>query len=112
MLGLLTSFIDTSNLQLSKSQLLAEFDRPKVVQKSPEQIAADKEAYFQIVASFAMESAEPSDFYKVITMEMVRGEITSEQADLIMFNSLPDEVERIHAKVARLHELGLSWKDL
>lgn len=109
----LTSFVGELNKsQLSKSQLLAEFDRPKVVEKTPEQIAAEKESYIQIVASFAMEGAEPSDFYKVITMEMVRGEITSEQADLIMFNSLPNEVERIHAKVARLNELGLSWKDL
>ena len=110
MFGLLTSFAFDD--KKSKSQLLAEFDRPKVVIKTPEQITAEKESYIQIVASFAIENAEPSDFYKVITMEMVRGEITSEQADLIMFNSLPDEVKRIHAKIKRLHELGLSWKDL
>ena len=90
--------------------LLAEFDRPKVVQKSPEQIAADREAYFQIVASFAMESAEPDEFGKVISMERIRGELTQEQASLIMLEALPEETARIHAKIARLHELGLSWK--
>lgn len=98
--------------ELSKSQLLAEFDRPKVVEKTPEQIAADKESYIQIVASFAMEGAEPDDFGKVVTMERIRGELTQEQAKQIMVEAIPEETARINAKVARLRELGLSWKDL
>lgn len=47
MFGLLTSFAFDD--KKSKSQLLAEFDRPKVVIKTPEQITAEKESYIQIV---------------------------------------------------------------
>lgn len=99
-------------LELSKSQLLAEFDRPKVVEKTPEEIAEEKESYIQTVASFALEGAEPDDFGKVISMERVRGELTREQALMILAETIPEETARIHAKIVRLRELGLTWKDL
>ena len=96
----------------AKALLLKEFERPKVVQKSSEEIAANKESYIQIVASFALEGHEPKDFYKVISMERIRGELTPQDAEMIMLEKIPDEVTRIQTKVARLKELGLSWKDL
>lgn len=45
-------------------------------------------------------------------MERIRREPTEELARAIMLDKLPEETERINAKVARLAELGLSWKDL
>lgn len=95
-----------------KERLLAEFDRPKVVEKIPEEIALGKRRYIQIVASFALENAEPDDFGKVVTMEEIRGELTKEQATKMMCELIPEETAHIHAKIKRLHELGLSWKDL
>lgn len=96
----------------TKAKLLAEFERPKVVARTPEEIAENKASYIQIVVSFAMEGHEPDDFGKVVTMERIRGELTPEQAKLILIEALPEETARIKAKIARLHELGLSWKDL
>lgn len=95
-----------------KSALLAEFERPKVVQRTEEEISRRKRAYIQIVASFALENQEPSDFGKVVTMEEIRGELTEEEANKIISRILPDEIERIYKKITRLQELGLSWKDL
>ncbi|MCP2040233.1 hypothetical protein L1281_000815 [Neisseria sp. HSC-16F19] len=97
---------------MNKVELLQEFDRPRVVNYTPEEITASRNSYHQIVASFALEGAEPTDFYKVISMERIRGELTEEQARAIMLNKLPEETARIQAKVIRLAELGLSWKDL
>lgn len=95
-----------------KSALLAEFERPKVVQKSPSEIEEQKEIYIQIVANFALEDAEPIDFYKIIAMEKIRGELTEEQATSMILNISPKEEERINKKIERLKALGLSWKDL
>lgn len=95
-----------------KERLLAEFDRPKVVERTPEEIAVRKAGYIQIVASFALENAEPDDFGKVVVMERIRGELTDEQAMQILCELIPEETARINAKIKRLHELGLSWKDL
>ncbi|WP_274585447.1 antitoxin VbhA family protein [Neisseria leonii] len=92
--------------------MIEKFGRPKVVKRTPEEIAANKASYMQIVASFAMEGHEPDDFGKVVTMERIRGELTLEQEKLILIEALPEETARINAKIARLHELGLSWKDL
>lgn len=97
---------------MDKAGLLKEFDRPKVVNYTPEEIAAGRDSYHQIVASFALEDAEPTDFYKIISMERIRGELTEKQARAIMLDKLPEETARIKAKVTRLAELGLSWKDL
>ncbi|WP_274584797.1 hypothetical protein V9W64_08415 [Neisseria leonii] len=96
----------------NRTELLKEFDRPKVISYTPEEIAIERDSYRQIVASFALENAEPKDFYKVISMERIRGEPTEEQARAIMLGNLPEETERIQAKLNRLAELGLSWKDL
>lgn len=97
---------------MDKVELLKEFDRPKAVSYTPEEIAAGRASYHQIVASFALEDAEPQDFYKIISMERIRGELTEEQARAIMLETPPEETARIKAKVTRLAELGLSWKDL
>lgn len=97
---------------MNRTELLEEFYRPKVVNYSLEEIVAGRGSYHQIVASFALEDAEPTDFYKVISMERIRGELTEEQARAIMLGKLPEETARIKAKVTRLAELGLSWKDL
>lgn len=59
-----------------KAALLVEFERPKVVPLTPEKIAKDKQIYIQVVASFALEGAEPDDFGKVVSMEEIRGELT------------------------------------
>lgn len=40
------------------------------------------------------------------------GELTEEQARAIILEKTPEETARIKAKVTRLAELGLSWKDL
>lgn len=40
------------------------------------------------------------------------GELTEEQARAIILEKPPEETARIKAKVTRLAELGLSWKDL
>ena len=45
-------------------------------------------------------------------MERVRGELTTKQAHRIMARSIPEETARIEAKIARMRELGLCWKDL
>ncbi|WP_274572620.1 hypothetical protein [Neisseria leonii] len=92
--------------------MIEEFDRPKVVDRTPEEIAIGRDSYRQIVASFSLEDAEPQDFYKIISMERIRGELTEEQARAIMLDKLPEETARIKAKITRLAELGLSWKDL
>lgn len=95
-----------------KQKLLAEFERPKVVVRSPEEIRSGKEIYIQVVASCALEGHAPDDFGKVVTMERIRGELTPEKELQILLQQDPVETERIQAKVARLQELGLSWKDL
>lgn len=97
---------------MNKVELLKEFERPQVVSYTPEEIAAGRDSYHQIVASFALEDADPQDFYKIISMERIRGELTEEQARTIMLEKLPEETARIKAKATRLSELGLSWKDL
>ncbi len=64
------------------------------------------------MASCRLEGAEPSDFAKVVTAEEIRGELTREQVSKILGRMLPEETERINAKVSRLKELGLTWLDL
>lgn len=95
-----------------KQKLLAEFERPKVVELNPEEIQSRKKTYIQVVASCALEGHAPDDFGKVVTMEEIRGELTKEQARAIILEQIPEETKRIQRKVARLHELGLSWQDL
>ncbi|WP_392423474.1 antitoxin VbhA family protein [Eikenella halliae] len=102
----------TELTQEQKQKLLAEFERPKVVKYSPEEIQSGKKTYIQVVASFALEGHEPDDFGKVVVMERIRGELTPEEARKILLQQNPLETERIRRKVARLNELGLSWKDL
>lgn len=48
---------------MKKADLLKEFDRPKMVIYSPEEIEIERDSYHQIVASFSFEDAEPQDFY-------------------------------------------------
>ena len=51
------------NKTLSSQQTLPEeFNRPKVVHYSEEEIAEARESYHQEVASFALEGHEPDDF--------------------------------------------------
>ena len=95
-----------------KQNLLVEFERPKVVELNPEEIQSRKKTYIQVVASCALEGHAPDDFGKVVTMEEIRGELTKEQARAIILEQIPEETKRIQRKVARLHELGLSWQDL
>ena len=102
----------TALTQEQKQKLSAEFERPKVVERSPEEIRSEKEIYIQVVASCALEGHAPDDFGKVATMERIRGELTPEKELQIYLHQDPVETERIQAKVARLQELGLSWKDL
>lgn len=92
--------------------LPAEFVRPQVVPVSGAQIAEARHAYHQLVYSFALEGHEPDDFGKVVALEEIRGELTSEQAMRIMCEQDAEEVVRIKEKVQRLAELGLSWKNL
>ncbi|MFD1245987.1 hypothetical protein [Paralysiella testudinis] len=96
----------------TKIALLAEFERPKVVMFTPEEIALLKENYIEAVVSCALENAEPDEFGKVLTMEWVRGELTDQQFNYIVAGLEPEETARIEAKIARMRELGLSWKDL
>ncbi|MDO5073164.1 MAG: hypothetical protein Q4D63_02050 [Neisseria animaloris] len=97
---------------MNKQELLKEFERPKVVIYTSEEIAANRDRYHRIVTSFALEGAEPKEFYKIIEMECIRGELSEEQARAIMLGKFPDETNRINAKIERLSMLGLSWKDL
>lgn len=46
----------------SKQALPKEFNRPKVVHFSEEEIAEGRELYHHLVASFALEGHEPGDF--------------------------------------------------
>ena len=95
-----------------KNALLAEFERPKLEPRTPEEIAERKWMAIDTMASFRLEGAEPSDFAKVVTAEEIRGELTREQVSKILGRLLPEETERINAKVSRLKELGLTWLDL
>ncbi|MFD1243618.1 antitoxin VbhA family protein [Paralysiella testudinis] len=97
---------------IDKAALLVEFERPKVVNFTAEEIARRKKSFIQIVASCALENAEPDEFGKVVVMERIRGELTHEQADMILREQCPDETARIQAKIRRMHQLGLSWIDL
>ncbi|WP_274584875.1 hypothetical protein V6667_06740 [Neisseria leonii] len=45
-------------------------------------------------------------------MEEIRGELTDKEGWDIILGKNPQEAERIKAKLKRLAELGLSWKDL
>ena len=95
-----------------KTALLAEFERPKLEPRTPEEIAERKWMAIDTMASCRLEGAEPSDFAKVVTAEEIRGELTREQVSKILGRMLPEETERINAKVARMQELGLTWLDL
>lgn len=101
-----------SKESLEKAQLLVEFERPKVVERSKEEINERRESFRQVVASFALEGAEPDEFGKVVVMERIRGELTEDQTRMILLEQCPEETARIKAKIARLNELGLTWKDL
>lgn len=101
------------NKILSSQQTLPEeFNRPKVVHYSDEEIAEGRELYHQLVASFALEGHEPGDFGKVVSLERIRGELTAEHAHQILCRKLPEETKRIKEKIQRLKDVGLSWKDL
>lgn len=97
---------------IDKAALLAEFERPKVVNFTAEEIARSKENYIKAVVSCALENAEPDEFGKVVSMERVRGELTTKQAHRIMARSIPEETARVEAKIARMRQLGLCWADL
>ena len=101
-----------SNPLSSRQALLAQFERPKVVHYSEEEIAEARESYYQVVASFALEGHEPGDFGKVVSLERIRGELTEEQAYQILCRRIPEETKRIKEKIQRLKDAGLSWKDL
>lgn len=98
--------------EADKAALLAEFERPKVVARTPEEVFEMKNIYIQMAENCRLEGAEPDDFAKVVSMEEARGELTEEQALEILMELHPEETARIEAKVARLKELGLSWCDL
>lgn len=95
-----------------RKALPAEFERPKVVHFSETEIAEGRELYHQLVASFALEGHEPDDFGKIVSLERIRGELTSEQEELILCEKIPSETKRVKEKIQRLKTLGLSWKDL
>ena len=44
-------------------------------------------------------------------MEGVRGELTWEQELDILDKKYPEETNRIYAKMQRMSEVGLTWKD-
>lgn len=95
-----------------KTVLLAEFERPKLEPRTPEEIAERKWMAIDTMASFRLEGAEFDDFFKVMSAEEIRGELTREQVSMILSNLLPEETARLNAKVARMQELGLTWLDL
>ena len=101
-----------SNPLSSRQALLAQFERPKVVHYSEEEIAEARESYHQEVASFALEGHEPDDFGKIVALECIRGELTEEQTYQILCRKIPEETKRIKEKIQRLKDVGLSWKDL
>ena len=101
-----------SNPLSSRQALLAQFERPKVVHYSEEEIAEARESYYQDVASFALEGHEPDDFGKIVALECIRGELTEEQTYQILCRKIPEETKRIKEKIQRLKDVGLSWKDL
>lgn len=96
----------------SQQKLPEEFNRPKVMYYSDEEIAEGRELYHQLVASFALEGQEPDDFGKVVSLERIRGELTPEQEELILCGKIPSETKRINEKIQHLKDAGLSWKDL
>ena len=101
-----------NNSLSSRQALLAQFEHPKVVHYSDEEIAEGRELYHQLVASFALEGHEPDDFGKVVSLELIRGELTPEQEELILCGKIPSETKHINKKIQRLKDAGLSWKDL
>lgn len=94
-----------------KLEYISEFCKPKIIDFSESEIEQRKKDYFQAVISFALEGAEPDDFSKVVSMEGVRGELTWEQELDILDKKYPEETNRIYAKMQRMSEVGLTWKD-
>lgn len=95
-----------------KLKMISEFCKPQVIKFSDLEISQRKADYIQAVASLALEGAEPDDFGKVVSMEAVRGELTTEEELDIIEEKYPKETQRIQAKMQRMRELGLTWKDL
>lgn len=96
----------------TQKTLPSQFERPKVVVVSSEDIARRRRTYHQVVASFALEGEAPSEFGCVVAMEEIRGELTEDQVIRIINGDEPEESQRINEKITQLHALGLTWKDL